>query len=214
VPVHHGHVDVLDSRPPYLQVGNLVAVLGQKAADKRGGVVSGVHEPLAAPAPAHLCLGRHLPSEPVGAAVGDNPAAGQDQDPIRELLGLVEVVRSQQDRHVLEIGQPMDEIMEVAPRVRVEASSGFVQEQQLRPADEADRGVQAATLPAGQPIDPLICLLGEPDRGEQLVHVTGTLPLGRGVRLVVPSQVVEQAAHLPPAVVTPRLQNHAEPRPP
>ena len=77
----------------------------------------------------------------------------------------------EQDRGVLDVGQAVHQVVELAPRLRVEAGRRLVQEQQLGPADDADGHVQPAALPAGERADPLARVLGQADRLDQLVDV-------------------------------------------
>ena len=109
------HVDVLQARPAHLQVADRLAVLGEQLADEAGGVLGGVDELLAVQAAADLGLAGDPPGKLGGAAVGDDPAAGQDQDPVGQLLGLVQVVGGEQDRGVLQVGQAVDQVVELAP---------------------------------------------------------------------------------------------------
>lgn len=126
----------------------------------------GVHEVLAVAAPAHLGVAGDLPRELIGAAVGDDPAAREDQDPV----GLVEVVSGEQDRGVLQIRRPVHQVVEFAPCPWIETGGGFVQEQQLVPSDEADRDVEPSALTARQCRNLPGRVLAEPDRGDQLAH--------------------------------------------
>ena len=91
-----------------------------------------------------------LREQRVGGAVGDDRAAGEDQDPVGQLLGLVQVVGGQQDRGVLQVGQAVHEVVELAPGVRVEPGGRLVEEQHLRPPDDADGHVEPAPLAAGE----------------------------------------------------------------
>jgi hypothetical protein len=212
--MHHRHVGVLQAGPADLEVGDPIAVLGEQLAYERRGVRGRVDEPVAVEAPAHLGLARDLAGELVGAAVGDDLAAGQDEDPVGQLLRLVEVVGGEQDRGVLEVGQHVYEVVEPAPCLRVEAGGRFVEEQQFGPADQADRNVEPAALAARQRADPLLGVLRQPDRTDELVDGVGALPVGRGVRLVEAAQVMQQVADPPAPVVAPGLQDDAEPRTP
>jgi hypothetical protein len=60
-----------------------------------------VHETLACTTPAHLRPPGYPAGECLRTAVRDYPAAVEDQNPVGQLLGLVEIVRGQQDRGVL-----------------------------------------------------------------------------------------------------------------
>ena len=85
-----------------------------------------MHEVLTPMAPAHLGPPRHPAGERLGAAVGDDPPAVEDQDAVGQLLGLVEIVRRQQDRGVLQVRQPVHQVVEPAAGKRVEPRGGFV----------------------------------------------------------------------------------------
>ena len=123
---------------------------------------------------------------------GDDPAVGQDQDAVGELLRLVEVVGGEQDRRALEVREPVHEVVELAPRVRVEAGGRLVEEQQLRPPDDPDRHVEAPALPAGERDDLLVGELGQADHLEQRVDRDGPLHLGRRVGRVVAAELASR----------------------
>jgi hypothetical protein len=123
-------------------------------------------------------------------------------------------VRGKQDGGLLAVGQPVHEIVEFAPGLGVEPGRRLVEEQQLGPAHDADGHVQAASLPAGQAANPLAGLLGEPDRGDELVHVPRPRHTRHRVRRVVRTQVREQLPDPPFAMVPPGLQHHSDPGPP
>ena len=59
----------------------------------------------------------------VGRARGDDPAAVDDRELRGELVGLLEVVRREQDRHLLLLGQPRDLLPHLGSRLGVEARS-------------------------------------------------------------------------------------------
>ncbi len=139
---------------------------------------------------------------------------GQDQDAVGQLLGLVQVVRGEQDAGVVIVGEPMHQVVELAPGLRVEADGGFVQEQQFRAADDADGDVEPAPLAAGELPGPLVRVLGQADRRDQFVDVPGPGGALGGVRRVIAAQVRQEFPHPPLAVVAPGLQHDAEPGPP
>lgn len=99
----------------------------------------------------------------------------QDQDPVRELLRLIQVVRGQQDGGVLQIAQRVHKVVEVAPGGRVEAGGRFVQEEQFRAPHDADRDVQPPALPTRQRGNLLPAVLGQPDRVDQLAVNTSDI---------------------------------------
>src|SRR3954453_17172209 len=57
-------------------------------------------------------------------AVGDDAAVVKDRDPVGELLGLVEVLRGQQDRGALS-GELAYRPPDLEPRLRVQSGGGF-----------------------------------------------------------------------------------------
>ncbi len=58
-----------------------------------------------------------------GRALGDDPAVVDDPDPVGEHVGLLEVLRRQEDRHALVARQPPDLVPERCAALRVEARS-------------------------------------------------------------------------------------------
>src|SRR3712207_6699940 len=98
--------------------------------------------------PAHFCGGRELAGELVGTAVGDDPPLVEHQNPVGDLFSLIQVVGRDQERRVVEIGQAMDQIVEVALCVWIEACGGFVEKNELGSAHDPDGDVEATPLPA------------------------------------------------------------------
>ena len=100
-------------------------------------------------------------------ALGDLDAAVDDRDPVGELVGLVEVLRGQQDRAAV-----ADELADGVPHLtagaRVEAGGRLVEEDQRRPGDQAGGQVEPATHAAGEGGDRLGGRLLEVELLEQL----------------------------------------------
>ena len=104
-------------------------------------------------------------------ALGDESPARQHADPVGQVLGLVEVVGRQQ--HGGAAGaQLAHELPGVAPRRRVEARRRFVEEEQRRTPDDAERQVEPAPLTAGQGADPPVGLRRQVDELDDLGRVT------------------------------------------
>ena len=162
----------------------------------------------------HFGGGRELASELVGTAISDDASLVEHENPVGDLFGLVQVVGRHQDGRVLEVGQPVDEIVEVATCVRIEASSGFVEKDELRATDDADRHVEATPLPARQGHDLGVRGFCQTDDLDELVHVPRPRDVDGGKRGVEPRLIGEQLADTPELVVAPRLQHDAEPGPP
>ena len=105
-----------------------------------------------------------------GVPVRDHEAVAQDREPVREVLRLVHVVRGQQDR-LAEIAQTFDHVPRVAARLGVEAGRRLVEEQEVGVADDAERDVDPALLPARELADPGVALRVEPDERDRVVDV-------------------------------------------
>jgi hypothetical protein len=212
--VDQRHVGVLQRRPPDLEVRDGLAVLLEQVVDVLRRFGRRVDEALVSHRPADLGLTGDLPGQRVGRAVGDDPAAVEDEDPVGQLLGLVQVVRGEQDRGVELVGEAVHQVVELAPGLRVEARGRLVEEQQLRTADDADRDVEPPPLAAGKGPDLLLRVLGEPDGLDQLVGVPRPPHRRCRVGRVVPAEVREQLADAPLPVVAPGLEHDPQPRPP
>src|SRR6266536_737578 len=91
-------------------------------------------------------------AERVRAALRHDRAAGQDHHPVGQVLGLVHVVRGQQDA-LAEGAQVVDQLPGVAPGRGVEPGGGLVQEDQIRVADDPERQVEPALLPTRERLD-------------------------------------------------------------
>src|SRR4051794_11026197 len=84
-----------------------------------------------------------------GRAAGAQSPAVHERDPLAELVGLVHVVRREQDRHAALLAQSRDEIPHGAARDRVEADRRLVEDQHARPVDERLRELEPADHAAG-----------------------------------------------------------------
>ena len=93
----------------------------------------------------------------VGGALGDLHALVDDRDPVGELVGLVEVLRGEQDGAAL-LHQLADRGPHLAAGARVETGGRLVEEDQRGPGDQAGGQVEPATHAAGELGD----LLGRP----------------------------------------------------
>ena len=81
-------------------------------------------------------------------ALGDQPAAVEQPDHVGELVGLLEVLRGEEDRHA--VGEQLaDDLPQVAATARVEAGGRLVEEDQPGPADQRHREVEPALHAAG-----------------------------------------------------------------
>ena len=112
--------------------------------------------------------GRELAiAERARRALGDDLAGGDHGDPVGEPLGLLHVVGRQEDR-LAELAQPVDDLPRGAARGGVEAGRRLVEEDQLGVADQRERDVEAAALPARERGGALLGLRGEVDERERV----------------------------------------------
>ena len=129
-------------------------------------------------------LAADLRLELVGGAAGDDLAAVDDGDLVGELVGLLEVLRRQQERRALP-HLVADDVPHAQAAARVEAGGRLVEEQQLRAADERAGEVEPPPHAAG-------VRLGDPVGGvlqaEALEHVVRPPPRLRPVEPVEPAE--------------------------
>ena len=88
------------------------------------------------------------PLELVGGALGDQPAVVEDRDPVGELVGLVQVLRREEDRDAAG-DEVADDLPHGAAAARVQAGGRLVEEDDARVADQAHREVEPAPHAAG-----------------------------------------------------------------
>ena len=129
-----------------------------------------------------------------GRALGDHLAVVDDGDPVGELVGLVEVLRAEQDRRPSG-DERADDVPDLVARARIEAGRRLVEEHQLRRDDDARRDVEPAAHAARVVLDQPAGRLGEAERLEQL----GRARLGRGA--LQAEQPAEQDQVLAPGQV-------------
>ena len=95
-----------------------------------------------------------------GRALGDDPPVVDDGDPLREAVGLVEVLRREQDGRAL-AAQLVDRAPELLPRARVQPGRGLVEQDHRRAADQARAEVEPAAHAAGVGRDAPVGGVGE-----------------------------------------------------
>ena len=83
-----------------------------------------------------------------GRALGDQPAAVEHRDPVGELIGLLQVMRGEEDRHAA-VHEIADDPPHGAAAARVEAGGRLVEEDDPRIADQGHREVEPAAHAAG-----------------------------------------------------------------
>ncbi len=89
-------------------------------------------------------LGLQLPRR----ALGDDRAAVDDPDAVGEHVGLLEVLRGEEDRDPVLLGQAPDLLPQRGAALRVEAGGRLVEEEQARLVHEREREVEPALHPA------------------------------------------------------------------
>src|SRR5699024_128685 len=94
-------------------------------------------------------IARYGGLEVVRGVGGDDAAAIDDDDPVAERVGLIQVVGGQEHGGATLFAEGADVVPQVHPRLGVQTGGGLVQEHQVGVVDEAHRDVQAAPLPAG-----------------------------------------------------------------
>ena len=90
----------------------------------------------------HLA-GRVLVDQRARAALGDDPAVVHDDEPVAQLLGLVHVVRRDDERDALAL-EPEEPVPQHVPRLGVEAGGGLVEQEHLGVVHQAARDGEPA----------------------------------------------------------------------
>ena len=106
----------------------------------------------------------------LGRALGDDVPVVDDPDPVGERVGLLEVLRREEDGHALVAGEPGDLGPERASALRVEARRRLVEEEDRRPVHEREREVEPALHAARVAADLAVGGEREPDPLEQLLR--------------------------------------------
>ena len=107
-------------------------------------------------------------SAPSPAALLDDPAVGEEQDPVghRRSAG---VVSDHHDRLTV-VTDGAEQLEDLAARPRVEVAGRLVGEDDLRPGDERARDRDALLLSARQLRRTMVEPVFEPDRLDQLIE--------------------------------------------
>ena len=160
------------------------------------------------PLPAELRL------QLVGRAPGDDLAVVDDRDRVGQLVGLLEVLRRQQQRRAL-LDEAPDDVPHPDPAARVEAGRRLVEDQQSRAADEGGAEVEAAAHAARVGLDDAVAGLGQLELLEQLVRRGGAPRAtagGRAVRTATGSR--DRSGSRPPPRTGPTGRSPAGCHPP
>ena len=106
-----------------------------------------------------------------GRVERDDPSFGHDRDAVAQLLGLVEVVRGQQDRH-LTSAKTGDVVQELEADARIQADRRLVEEQDLRVRQQRTRDLEASALAAAVRADRSVDEVNEPERLAELADAS------------------------------------------
>src|SRR5919202_2460134 len=197
-------IDLFEAGPGDAEVAQALPTLQRGAGhlvQESGGVVGlALDANPVAVAPGHPVAGGAARAEVRGRAVGEDAPILDDRHPVRERLGLVEVVRGEQNGLPQRL-ERAHSVPRVAPSGGIEPRRGLVEEDQLRVADQRQREVQASQLATRQGPRPTVLLLAEPGQLDDLVDVAWG---GVEVR-----PVLEQLADAEVAVDTRALQDDA-----
>ena len=111
--------------------------------------------------------------ERVGRVHHDQRPVVHDRDPAA-VLGLVHVVRGQEDGDRLAVPELVDVLPDVRPRLRIEAHGRLVEEEDARRVDQPARYLQASLHAAREGSDEMVSAVGEADHGEHQLEPLGT----------------------------------------
>src|SRR5919199_2738272 len=101
--------------------------------------------------------------------LGDDAPLFYDPVPIRQHVGLLEVLRREEDRHALIPGEPAHLGPHRVAALGIQARRGLVQKEDARPVDQGEREVEPAFHAAGVAAHPPVGGLREPDALQELV---------------------------------------------
>ena len=101
---------------------------------------------------------------------GDDPSCVHDRDAVAEPLGLVEVVRREQNRDRAAGSQASDHLEQLVADARVEPDGRLVEEEHLRLGNERPRDLEPTPLAAAVGRDGPVEQLGEAERLGELRH--------------------------------------------
>jgi hypothetical protein len=123
-------------------------------------------------------------------SLGDDLALVDDPDPVREDVGLLEVLRRQEDRHTGLAAHQSHLVPDVRAALRIEARRRLVEEEDARAVDEGEREVEPSLHPARVPRDLAIGRIDEADAVQQLLGARLPLRLRDALQRRLQAQVV------------------------
>jgi hypothetical protein len=106
-----------------------------------------------------------------GGSLRYQPAPVQHGDPVRKTVGLVEVLRREEDGDAVP-DQFADRLPHRPAAARVQARGGLIEEDDLGTADQGHREVEPAPHPAGQGRRGLVRGFGQVEPLDELVHAS------------------------------------------
>ena len=142
------------------------------------------------------------PFELVGGALGHEPAVVEHRDPVRELVGLLEVLRGEEDRDAAG-DEVADALPHRAPAARVEPGGRLVEEDDPRVADQGHRQIEPAAHATGVGRHVLVRRLGQVEAVEQFrgppaaFDLAEVVQIGHQDQVLLPREQVVDGRELP-----------------
>ena len=121
--------------------------------------------------------------------LGPDPPLVDDPDAVAEPLRLLHVVGRVEDRHPL-LAEGLDARQDRVPALRIDADGRLVEDEQLRPVEEADGDVQAALHAARELLGPVLRPVGQADDLEELGDPVAQRPAAHAVELAEEDEVL------------------------
>ena len=204
----HGELGRFDARPVELVqqraqrpdpavAGHLEGQVLVVAADRAECLGGQVEFGQAAEAQAHVAAGNQL-LQFGRSALGDEPALVQHGDPVGQLVGLLQVLRGEQDGDTVLADQVVDDLPHGAPAARVEPGGWLVQEDDPGLADQRHGQIQPPPHAPGISSQRFAGRLGQIEFLQQLGGALPRLALTQVVQLAHQHQILgtgEQSVH-------------------
>ena len=129
--------------------------------------------------------------ELVGRALGHEPAVVDDADPVGELVGLLEVLRREEDRHLELAVEPANLFPHRGPAHRIEPGGRLVEEQDLGVVDQRGGQIEAALHATRVGRDATVERVADVDQPAQLDQAVVDLRLGQAVEPALEAQQLD-----------------------
>lgn len=124
-------------------------------------------------------------------ALETEPALAHDADVRGNLLHLRQQVAGDEDRDPLLVGQPAEQVADLADARRIQTVGGLVENQQVRATQEGQRQRQALFHAKGVGFDGAVGVSGELNNLQDAIYVAGRhaeKPAGN-LQILVPAEV-------------------------